>query len=64
MRENKYDGCCTWTGIAFDPVQDYSYPEDFPKENEEIIVIGTLGLCDDGDYSYSILQNAHMYRPE
>ena len=46
---NRYFACiikdataCCSTGIEFDWAGDHSYPDDYPKQNTEITVIGTF----------------------
>lgn len=51
--------CCT-TGIEFDWAGDHSYPEDYPKVNEEITVVGTFTTYKEGNSQYLQLKDAEL----
>ncbi len=52
--------CCA-TGIEFELTDDYVYPDDYPKEGDEITVSGVFDTYDDGGYTYCTLRNAVLY---
>ena len=52
--------CCA-TGIEFELTDDYAYPDDYPKEGDEITVSGVFDTYDDGGYTYCTLRNAVLY---
>lgn len=49
--------CCS-QGIEFVLAGDYTYPQDYPKEGEEISVIGVFDTYQEGSYTYCTLRNA------
>ena len=51
--------CCA-QGIEFRREGDYSYPGDYPKEGEEITVIGTFNTYKEGEQLYCELQEADV----
>ncbi len=51
--------CCA-QGIEFVLTDDYRYPDDYPKANDEICVIGTFDTYQEGDYTYCTLRNAKL----
>ena len=52
--------CCA-QGVEFEPTEDYTYPDDFPKEGETITVEGTFDLYEEDGYTYCTLRNASMW---
>lgn len=64
---NRYFACiikdataCCSSGIEFDWAGDHSYPEDYPKENQEITVIGTFTTYMEGESKYLQLKDADV----
>ncbi len=51
--------CCA-QGVEFEPTADYTYPDDFPKEGDMILVEGTFDLYEEDGYTYCTLRNATM----
>lgn len=51
--------CCA-QGLEFDLQGDYSYPEDFPEEEAELVVWGDFTSYEEGGYTYIELENAKM----
>lgn len=51
--------CCS-QGIEFALEGDYTYPDDYPKENENITVIGIFNTYEEEGYTYCQLINAKM----
>ncbi len=51
--------CCS-QGIEFVLTDDYTYPDDYPKEGDEICVVGTFDTYQEGDYNYCTLRNAEI----
>lgn len=49
--------CCS-QGIEFVLEDSYVYPRDYPKEGEEICVMGVFDTYQEGDYTYCTLRNA------
>ena len=49
--------CCT-QGLEFIPTDDYSYPDDYPEDGEQITVVGVFNTFMDGEYPYCALSNA------
>lgn len=49
--------CCA-QGIEFIPTEDYSYPDDFPDEGENICVIGIFEKYTEEDGYYLTLKDA------
>ena len=64
---NRYFACiikdataCCSSGIEFDWAGDHSYPEDYPKENQEITVTGTFTTYMEGKNKYLQLKDADV----
>lgn len=64
---NRYFACiikdataCCSSGIEFEWAGDHSYPEDYPKENQEITVIGTFTTYMEGKNKYLQLKDADV----
>ena len=64
---NRYYACvikdaaaCCSTGIEFVWAGDHSYPEDYPKANEEITVTGTFNIYTEGKSKYLQLKDADV----
>ena len=51
--------CCS-QGIEFELKGDHSYPDDYPKEGEEICVVGVFDTYSEGEYTYCTLRNASI----
>ena len=51
--------CCS-QGIEFVLTDEYTYPDDYPKEGEEICVIGTFDTYREGEYTYCTLRDARI----
>ncbi len=51
--------CCS-QGIEFILSDDYSYPEDYPEEGEDICVVGVFDTYRENDYTYFTLRNANL----
>ena len=49
--------CCA-QGIEFVLKDEYSYPDDYPKEGERITVVGIFDTYMERDYQYCRLKNA------
>ncbi|RKM54637.1 hypothetical protein D6853_12410 [Butyrivibrio sp. X503] len=49
--------CCA-QGIEFEPTDDYKYPDDFPKDSDEITVEGVFDTYDEDGEMYCTLRNA------
>ena len=45
-------------GIEFVLSGDHKYPDDYPKVNEEICVVGVFDTYQEGDYTYCTLREA------
>ncbi len=51
--------CCS-QGIEFELGAEYSYPEDYPEEGEEICVVGVFDVYTEDQYRYATLRNAEL----
>ncbi|MGN0350634.1 MAG: hypothetical protein ACI4ES_03200 [Roseburia sp.] len=51
--------CCS-QGIEFVLEGDYTYPDDYPEENENITVTGIFNTYEENGYTYCQLINAKM----
>ena len=49
--------CCS-QGIEFVLAGDYTYPDDYPEQREEICVVGEFDTYQDADMTYCTLKNA------
>lgn len=49
--------CCS-QGLEFVRDGDYTYPDDYPELDEEIIITGTFGSYQEGVYTYCELTDA------
>ena len=49
--------CCS-QGIEFSLTGDYTYPQDYPKEGEEITVVGVFDTYKEVNSEYIVLKNA------
>ena len=49
--------CCA-QGIEFEPTEEYKYPDDFPKDSDEIIVEGVFDTYDEDGEVYCTLRDA------
>lgn len=49
--------CCS-QGIEFSLAGDYTYPQDYPKEGEEITVVGVFDTYKEVNSEYIVLKNA------
>lgn len=51
--------CCT-QGLEFVLVGEHTYPDDYPKEGEEITVTGIFDIYEEDGFKYCQLINASM----
>ena len=51
--------CCA-QGLEFIWEGDHTYPDDYPKENEEIEVIGIFDSYDEDGFTYFYLRSPHV----
>lgn len=51
--------CCS-QGIQFVPEDDLTYPDDFPEDGTEIMVIGRFETYEENGYTYCYLADAQM----
>ena len=51
--------CCA-QGMEFILTEDYSYPDDYPEEGEQITVVGVFDTYMEGGYTYCTLGNAKL----
>ena len=51
--------CCS-QGIAFTLNDSYSFPDEYPINNEEITLIGVFGTYQEGKYFYPMILNASL----
>lgn len=51
--------CCA-QGIEFELASSYTYPDDYPKVNDEITVTGVFDTYEEAGYLYCTLRNAKM----
>ena len=51
--------CCS-QGIEFELKDDYSYPEDYPQEGEDVTVKGVFDTYIEGQYRYCTLREADL----
>lgn len=51
--------CCS-QGIEFSLTMDYHYPEDYPKPDDEITVVGVFDSYEEEGNTYCILRNARL----
>lgn len=51
--------CCA-QGMEFVLTDDYSYPNDYPREGDEITVTGVFDTYMEGDYMYCTLRDANL----
>jgi len=63
----RYFGCiiqdataCCEQGIEFELTDDYKYPDDYPKEADEVVVEGVFETYKEGEYTYCVLRNAKL----
>lgn len=54
---NDETACCT-LGIEFELLDDYKFPDDFPKENDEVTVVGVFDTYKEGARIYKTLRKA------
>lgn len=54
---NDETACCT-LGIEFELLDDYKFPDDYPKENDEVTVVGTFDTYKEGARTYKTLRKA------
>ena len=47
--------CCT-LGIEFELLDDYKFPDDFPKEKDEVTVVGIFDTYKEGARTYKTLR--------
>ena len=51
--------CCS-QGIEFELTSDYKYPDDYPKEADEVTVEGVFDLYTENGYKYCTLRKAKL----
>ena len=51
--------CCS-QGIEFSLTKDYHYPEDYPRPDDEITVVGVFDSYEEEGNTYCILRNARL----
>jgi len=51
--------CCS-QGMEFVLTDDYTYPDDYPEEGEDICVIGVFDLYNEDGLTYCTLRNAKI----
>lgn len=51
--------CCA-QGVEFMPAAKYSFPGDFPKDGEEITVVGSFSTYMEGDTMYCTLKDSEI----
>ena len=51
--------CCA-QGLEFVPGDKYVFPDDFPNEGENVVVVGVFDTYEEGDYYYCTLRNAEL----
>ena len=51
--------CCS-QGIEFEPLDKYTYPDDFPKDGDDITVAGTFDTYVEDNCVYCTLRNADI----
>lgn len=49
--------CCTF-GIEFELLPDYKFPDDFPKEKDDVTVVGVFDTYKEGARTYKTLRKA------
>lgn len=54
---NDETACCT-LGIEFELLDDYKFPDDFPKEKDEVTVVGVFDTYKEGARTYKTLRKA------
>ena len=54
---NDETACCT-LGIEFELLDDYKFPDDFPKEKDEVTVVGIFDTYKEGARTYKTLRKA------
>lgn len=56
---NDETACCT-LGIEFELDDKYKFPDDFPKEKDEVTVVGVFDTYKEGARTYKTLRKAYM----
>ncbi len=51
--------CCA-QGIEFELTGEYSYPDDYPEEGNEVCVVGVFDTYQEGEFTYCTLRNAKL----
>lgn len=54
---NDETACCM-LGIEFELLDDYKFPDDFPKEKDEVTVVGIFDTYKEGAKTYKTLRKA------
>ena len=54
---NDETACCT-LGIEFELLDDYKFPDDYPKEKDEVTVVGVFDTYKEGARTYKTLRKA------
>ncbi len=51
--------CCS-QGVEFELSEDYTYPDDYPSEGDDVIVEGVFDLYQEDGYNYCTLRDAKL----
>jgi hypothetical protein len=51
--------CCS-QGIEFEPSEEFTYPDDFPEDGEDICVVGVFDTYEEDGFTYCTLRNAEI----
>jgi uncharacterized membrane protein YcgQ (UPF0703/DUF1980 family) len=49
--------CCA-QGVEFEPLDSYSYPEDYPEDGDIVVVEGVFDTYEEDGYTYCTLRDA------
>ena len=53
---------CCQQGMEFQLTDDYKYPDDYPKQDSNITVVGVFDTYDEADGTYCTLKNAKLVK--
>ncbi len=51
--------CCA-QGVEFEPGDNYSYPDDYPEEGDDVVVEGVFDIYEEDGQNYCTLRNAEF----
>lgn len=51
--------CCA-QGVEFEPVDSYSYPDDYPSDGDTVVVEGVFDVYQEGEFNYCTLRDAEF----